>query len=274
MLPRVPRRNRPLHAVTYRYTPPPGEIGDDGMLIFSRSGFTRSPGAAQLFWLGDQLTSWDTHDGFGSALQVTHVTHVTRITMADTHDGFGSALQGALSGGMSGFSLTHSDIGGYTGAIARMFGHSVVRVVRDREMLMRWVEQNAFSDAVLRSHEGLLPIDNHQVRLRCAYSRLAPLPTRPYLTPHPSPHLTPGASHARFCSFLSPPPSPLPPLLARRATLCPHTATDVDRRGDAGAFPSLCPYLRRVAALPPLPNGGRGFPRLANRKASRPPLPT
>ncbi|KAL1526228.1 hypothetical protein AB1Y20_014952 [Prymnesium parvum] len=108
------------------------------VLIFSRSGFTQSPGVAQLFWLGDQLTSWDEYDGIGSA------------------------LQGALGGGMSGFSLTHSDIGGYTGANVKLFGKSIVRAVRDRELLLRWAELSAFSDAVLRTHEGLLPFDNHQ----------------------------------------------------------------------------------------------------------------
>ena len=44
-----------------------------------------------LFWLGDQMTTWDAHDGIASALTAT------------------------LSGGMSGFALTHSDVGGYTG---------------------------------------------------------------------------------------------------------------------------------------------------------------
>ena len=32
--------------------------GDD-MVFFARAGFTRSPGVATLFWLGDQLMSWD-----------------------------------------------------------------------------------------------------------------------------------------------------------------------------------------------------------------------
>jgi alpha-glucosidase len=53
-----------------------------------RSGFTRSPGEATLFWLGDQLQSWDEYDGIKTA------------------------MVGLLSGGVYGFSLIHSDTGG------------------------------------------------------------------------------------------------------------------------------------------------------------------
>jgi alpha-glucosidase (family GH31 glycosyl hydrolase) len=62
--------------------------GSDAV-FFSRSGYTRSPGISTLFWLGDQLQTWDKHDGMKSA------------------------ITGSLSGGISGFSLVHSDTGGF-----------------------------------------------------------------------------------------------------------------------------------------------------------------
>merc|ERR1719506_2689364 len=69
----------------------------DDAFFFTRSGFTTSPSVSPLFWLGDQTTDWDAHDGLSSA------------------------LTGLLSGGMSGFALTHSDVGGYTGFWVRLF---------------------------------------------------------------------------------------------------------------------------------------------------------
>ena len=51
-------------------------------------GISQSPGSSTLFWLGDQLVTWDVHDGLRSA------------------------VVGMLSGGVSGFSLNHSDAGG------------------------------------------------------------------------------------------------------------------------------------------------------------------
>ena len=55
-----------------------------------RSGATFSPANTRLFWLGDQTVTWDEHDG------------LTTIII------------GLLSSGLSGYSLQHSDIGGYT----------------------------------------------------------------------------------------------------------------------------------------------------------------
>ena len=65
--------------------------GFDGMsAFFSRSSALRSPLYSQLFWMGDQLTTFDAYDGLHSA------------------------LIGMLSGGIVGHALSHSDIGGYT----------------------------------------------------------------------------------------------------------------------------------------------------------------
>jgi alpha-glucosidase len=41
--------------------------GSDAV-FFSRSGYTHSPGISTLFWLGDQLQTWDEHDGMKSAI--------------------------------------------------------------------------------------------------------------------------------------------------------------------------------------------------------------
>ena len=117
------------------------EAGLEGdAVFFARAGFARSPGYATLFWLGDQLTSWEREDGIWSA------------------------VTGLLSSGFSGFSQNHSDIGGYiTTAIPNVslrvpfFDHR-----RSPELLRRWIELNAFT-AVFRTHEGNQPDRNHQV---------------------------------------------------------------------------------------------------------------
>ncbi len=108
-----------------------GMLGD--VLIYNRSGHTRSPAHALLFWQGDQLTTWDKYDGLASA------------------------LQGLISGGLSGLSLNHSDVGGYTSLSRLGLGYK-----RETELLKRWSEMNAFT-AVLRTHEGNQPGDNPQV---------------------------------------------------------------------------------------------------------------
>jgi alpha-glucosidase len=100
----------------------------DEVVFFSRSGFTRSPGITRLFWLGDQLCSWDRHDGLQSA------------------------LVGLLSSGLSGFSLNHGDAGGYTNV--KVGPLTFFR--RTKELLLRWVELCAFT-TMLRTHEGLVP---------------------------------------------------------------------------------------------------------------------
>ncbi len=92
--------------------------------FFARSAYTKSPGIATLFWLGDQMVTFDGDDGLASA------------------------IKGLLSGGLSGMSLNHSDIGGYAGL--------AVFLTRSQELLMRWIEFAAFT-AVYRTHEGTAP---------------------------------------------------------------------------------------------------------------------
>ena len=97
------------------------------MLVWNRSGGARTPGVSTLLWEGDQLTTWDKYDGLVSA------------------------LHGLLNGGFSGISLNHSDTGGYTSLSAGGIGYD-----RERELLQRWTEMNAFG-TVLRTHEGNQP---------------------------------------------------------------------------------------------------------------------
>ena len=103
--------------------------GED-IVFFNRSGFTQSPKFSTLFWLGDQLESWDQYDGLKSA------------------------IVGTLSGGISGFSLLHGDIGGYTTLSLTVAGRKIPIIFRSDELLQRWMEFAAFT-AVFRTHEGL-----------------------------------------------------------------------------------------------------------------------
>ena len=59
-----------------------------------------------------------------------------------------------LNGGMSGYTLGHSDIGGYT-TIYELFG--LVKHTRSKELLLRWAEMSAFSDMIMRTHPGVKP---------------------------------------------------------------------------------------------------------------------
>ena len=105
--------------------------GED-MVCFARSGYTQSPGISPLFWLGDQMMSWDEYDGIKTA------------------------VVGILSGGMSGFSLMHSDIGGYVNLKIDIDGQNHPGHQPHAELLMRWMELNAFT-AVMRTQEGIVP---------------------------------------------------------------------------------------------------------------------
>ncbi|RCI06237.1 hypothetical protein CU098_012398 [Rhizopus stolonifer] len=102
-------------------------------VLFYRAGFTRTPGYINLMWAGDQNVAWDEHDGIKSA------------------------VTGMLSGGFSGFSITHSDIGGYTTILAA----PLLELIRSKELLFRWMELSAFT-AVFRTHEGIIPDANAQ----------------------------------------------------------------------------------------------------------------
>lgn len=108
-----------------------GRLGD--VVLFNRAGHTRTPAYSLLLWQGDQLTTWDKYDGLVSA------------------------LRGLINGGLSGISLNHSDIGGYTSLSQWGLGYS-----RESEQLKRWAEMSAFT-SVFRTHEGNQPGENAQV---------------------------------------------------------------------------------------------------------------
>ena len=105
------------------------EGGDGEGVFWSRSASTMTPAHSPLMWLGDQLTGWDAHDGMKSA------------------------VLGMLQGGLSGLALSHSDVGGYTATPGQH---------RTPELLARWMELSALSDAVFRTHQGNRPSHNAQ----------------------------------------------------------------------------------------------------------------
>ncbi len=105
---------------------------EEGLLgeavFFMRSGYTKSPGLSTLFWAGDQNVDFSAEDGLESA------------------------VTGIVSGGLSGMSLNHSDIGGYTALFS----------ARPKELLLRWMEMSAFT-AIYRTHEGNRPDTSAQI---------------------------------------------------------------------------------------------------------------
>lgn len=103
-----------------------GKLGE--VVYFMRAGGTGSQKYCTLLWAGDQSVDFTRHDGL-----------VTVIC-------------GALSAGMTGCGLTHSDIGGYTS----LFGNT-----RTKELFLRWAEMAMFTP-VMRTHEGNRPEENFQ----------------------------------------------------------------------------------------------------------------
>ena len=58
-----------------------------------------------------------------------------------------------MNSGLSGFTLTHSDIGGYT----NLRGIDGTDYIRTEFFMTRWIEMAAFSDIVMRSHPSNMP---------------------------------------------------------------------------------------------------------------------
>ncbi len=98
-------------------------------LFFMRAGYTGVQRHCMLLWAGDQCVDFSRHDGLRTA------------------------ITGALSAGLLGNTMHHSDIGGYT---------SLYGLVRTPELLMRWAEMAAFTP-VMRTHESNRPDDNLQI---------------------------------------------------------------------------------------------------------------
>lgn len=86
-----------------------------------------------------------------------------QLTTLDHFDGLHSALIGLMNGGVSGATIGHSDIGGYTSIIEEKFGITFLSYTRSQETLQRWIEMNTFSDPFLRSHPSNIPESQWQI---------------------------------------------------------------------------------------------------------------
>lgn len=122
------------------------------VLPWARSGFTGAQSFHSMMWAGDQNVDWSMSDGLPSSIVA------------------------ALSLGLSGFGLSHSDIGGYTTLNGIL--------TRSEELLLRWAEYSVFTP-LMRTHEGNKPELNHQIystnetlksfaRLSAIYTSLTP----------------------------------------------------------------------------------------------------
>ncbi|MBQ9911915.1 MAG: alpha-glucosidase [Firmicutes bacterium] len=103
-----------------------GKTGE--VFFFTRAGYTKTAAYSPMMWTGDQHVDWSKDDGLPSVITAM------------------------LSLSMSGFGLSHSDAGGYT---------TVMKMTRDEELLLRWMELGAFSP-LMRFHEGNQPSRNVQ----------------------------------------------------------------------------------------------------------------
>ena len=103
-----------------------GKLGE--VVYFMRAGAAGSQKWCTLLWAGDQSVDFSRHDGLCTVICA------------------------ALSAGMSGCGLSHSDIGGYT---------SLFDNTRTKEVFLRWAEMAAFTP-VMRTHEGNRPDTNFQ----------------------------------------------------------------------------------------------------------------
>lgn len=126
-----------------------GKLGE--VVYFMRAGGTGSQKYCTLLWAGDQSVDFTIHDGLATVICA------------------------ALSSGLSGCGLNHSDIGGYT---------SLFDNTRTKELFLRWAEMAVFTP-VMRTHEGNRPDTNFQyyddedcmeqlARLVDIYTMLAP----------------------------------------------------------------------------------------------------
>ena len=126
-----------------------GKLGE--IVYFMRAGGAGTQKYCTLLWAGDQSVDFTIHDGLATVICA------------------------ALSSGMTGCGLTHSDIGGYT---------SLFDNTRTKELFLRWAEMAMFTP-VMRTHEGNRPETNFQyyddedameqlARLVDIYTMLAP----------------------------------------------------------------------------------------------------
>ncbi|SKA93665.1 alpha-glucosidase [Caloramator quimbayensis] len=98
------------------------------IIFFMRAGYSGCGRYNLITWAGDQNVDWSIDDGLASVIVA------------------------ALSLGMSGMGIHHSDIGGYT---------TLFDMKRSKELLLRWTDFAAFTP-IMRTHEGNRPADNWQ----------------------------------------------------------------------------------------------------------------
>lgn len=101
------------------------QTGNQGKaLIFHRSANVGSSRYAVSYWAGDQNPTLDKYDGLASS------------------------ITGLISSGISGMSINHTDIGGFTTIMTPFF-----RMTRKKEVMLRWLEYAAFTP-IFRTHDG------------------------------------------------------------------------------------------------------------------------
>lgn len=103
-----------------------GMLGE--IVFFTRAGYTGTGKYSTMMWCGDQHVDFSLDYGMPCVVPAK------------------------LSLGMSGFGLSHSDVGGYT---------TFLNMTRTKGLYMRWMEMEAFTP-MLRSHEGNQPQKNVQ----------------------------------------------------------------------------------------------------------------
>jgi alpha-glucosidase len=99
---------------------------DGDYVLLTRSGFTHEHTVAQVVWAGDQEADWTETDGLPTVPRAL------------------------LSLGLAGIPFATHDVGGFSGG------------PRTKELMLRWIEAGAFTP-VMRTHEGLRKLENHQV---------------------------------------------------------------------------------------------------------------
>ena len=99
---------------------------DGDYVLLTRSGFTGEHTVAQVVWAGDQEADWTETDGLPTVPRAL------------------------LSLGLAGIPFATHDVGGFSGG------------PRTKELMLRWIEAGAFTP-VMRTHEGLRKLENHQV---------------------------------------------------------------------------------------------------------------
>ncbi len=109
------------------------KAGQPDCVAFMRSSYLKSPQYVPIMWAGDQMVDFASQDGLASTINA------------------------ALSGGVSGTPLWHSDIGGYTSINA-----VVKNYTRPPELNARWGELQALG-VMMRTHETNRPDVNQQV---------------------------------------------------------------------------------------------------------------